>query len=92
MNFDKNKKMKLNILMKFVLFIKRFLKKIIFVQLILNAKCHAIRDAQLLEKKQIKQEIQEEDKRLDMIMEIERINALQIQEQIERKRQQQAKE
>ena len=36
--------------------------------------------------------MQEEDKRLDMMMEIERINALQIQEEIERKRQQQAKE
>ncbi len=36
-------------------------------ELILNAKCHAIRDAQLLEKKQIKQEIIEEDKRLDRL-------------------------
>jgi hypothetical protein len=61
-------------------------------ELILNAKCHAIRDAQLLEKKQIKQEIIEEDKRLDMIMEIERINSLKIQEEIERKRQLQNKE
>ena len=30
---------------------------------ILNAKCHAIRDAQLIEKSEIKQETLEEDKR-----------------------------
>ena len=34
----------------------------------------------------------DEDKRLDMMMEIERINALKIQEEIEQRRQQQAKE
>jgi hypothetical protein len=34
----------------------------------------------------------EEDKRLDMMMEIERLNALKIQEEIERKRQLQNKE
>jgi hypothetical protein len=34
----------------------------------------------------------EEDKRLDMMMEIERVNALKIQEEIEQRRQQQAKE
>jgi hypothetical protein len=34
----------------------------------------------------------EEDKRLDMMMEIERLNALKIQEEIERRRQQQARE
>jgi hypothetical protein len=55
--------------------------------LVLNAKCHAIRDAQILEKQQIKQEMAEEDKRLDMMMEIERLNALKIQEEIERRRQ-----
>ncbi|CAF3721300.1 unnamed protein product [Rotaria sp. Silwood1] len=61
-------------------------------ELILNAKCHAIRDAQILEKHQIKKEMAEEDKRLDMMMEIERINALKIQEEIERRRHLQAKE
>ncbi|CAF3612797.1 unnamed protein product [Rotaria sp. Silwood1] len=60
--------------------------------LILNAKCHAIRDAQILEKHQIKKEMAEEDKRLDMMMEIERLNALKIQEEIERRRHLQAKE
>ncbi len=34
----------------------------------------------------------EEDKRLDMMMEVERINALKIQEEIERRRHFQAKE
>ncbi|CAF1466282.1 unnamed protein product, partial [Adineta ricciae] len=55
-------------------------------ELILNAKCHAIRDAQVLEKRQIKKEIVEEDKRLDMMMEIDRLNALKIQEEIEKRR------
>ena len=63
-----------------------------FVQLILNAKCHAIRDAQVLEKQQIKKEMNEEDKRLDMMMEIERVNAIKMQEEIERRRHEQAKE
>ena len=62
------------------------------VQLILNAKCHAIRDAQVLEKQQIKKEMNEEDKRLDMMMEIERVNAIKMQEEIERRRHEQAKE
>ncbi|CAF1525130.1 unnamed protein product [Rotaria magnacalcarata] len=61
-------------------------------ELILNAKCHAIRDAQLLEKQQIKKEMAEEDKRLDMMMEIERLNALKIQEEIEQRRHVQAKD
>jgi hypothetical protein len=64
----------------------------VFLQLILNAKCHAIRDAQVLEKQQVKKEMAEEDKRLDIMMEIERINALKIQEEIEERRHQQAKE
>lgn len=45
-------------------------------ELILNAKCHAIRDAQLLEKTTIDKELKEEDQRLDAIMEIERQRAL----------------
>ena len=46
------------------------------LQLILNAKCHAIRDAQLIEKVQIKKEQLEEEKRLDEMMEVERLKAL----------------
>ena len=54
--------------------------------MILNVKVHAIRDAQLVEKKQIKQEVKEEEKRLDLMMEIDRVNAIKIQEEIEKKR------
>jgi len=46
-------------------------------EIILNAKCHAIRDAQLHEKGEIKGELAEENKRLDEMMEIERLRALQ---------------
>lgn len=45
-------------------------------ELILNAKCHAIRDAQLVEKMEIKKEILEEGKRLDEMMESDRLRAL----------------
>ena len=40
------------------------------LQLILNAKCHAIRDAQILEKGQISKELVDEEKRLDTMMEV----------------------
>nr|XP_002127322.1 cilia- and flagella-associated protein 45-like [Ciona intestinalis] len=52
-------------------------------ELILNAKCHAIRDAQILEKKSVKTEMESEEKRLDTMMEIDRINAIKTQEEIE---------
>lgn len=42
----------------------------ICLQLILNAKCHAIRDAQLLEKNQITKEMADEERRLDTMMEV----------------------
>jgi len=45
-------------------------------ELILNAKCHAIRDNQLIEKMEIKKEILEEDKRLDQMMESDRLRVL----------------
>lgn len=45
-------------------------------ELILNAKCHAIRDAQLIEKVDVKKEQLEEEKRLDEMMEVERRKAL----------------
>lgn len=53
-------------------------------QLILNAKCHAIRDAQLIEKVEIKKEQLEEEKRLDEMMEVERRKALQEYEEREK--------
>ncbi|XP_077985522.1 cilia- and flagella-associated protein 45-like [Glandiceps talaboti] len=55
-------------------------------ELILNAKCHAIRDAQILEKGQIKSEMTDEEKRLDLMMEVDRQNALKLQEEIENNR------
>lgn len=54
----------------------------------MNAKCHAIRDAQLIEKVEIKKELLGEDKRLDEMMEVERIKALQEYEEREKARQQ----
>ncbi|CAL8105057.1 unnamed protein product [Calicophoron daubneyi] len=58
-------------------------------ELILNAKIQAIRDEQILEKKQIKKEMTEEELRLDNMMELARQNAVKIQEEIEKKRQEQ---
>ncbi|KAI8775303.1 cilia- and flagella-associated protein 45 [Biomphalaria glabrata] len=55
-------------------------------EVILNAKCHAIRDAQILEKDLIKKEMIEEEKRLDLMMEVDRANAIKIYEEIEKKR------
>ena len=52
----------------------------------LNAKCHAIRDAQILEKGIIKDETTDEEKRLDAMMEVERQRALLLQEEIEEQR------
>uniref|UniRef100_A0A8C6QDK8 Cilia- and flagella-associated protein 45 n=1 Tax=Nannospalax galili TaxID=1026970 RepID=A0A8C6QDK8_NANGA len=57
-----------------------------FSKIILNAKCHAIRDAQILEKQQIKKELDAEDKRLDLMMEVERQKSIQRQEEREMKR------
>ena len=84
--------MKSNISTKSVSLVSLPLFSNLRLQLILNAKCHAIRDAQVLEKQQIKREMADESKRLDMMMEIERLNALKIQEEIERRRHEQAKE
>merc|ERR1712062_365082 len=53
-------------------------------ELILNAKCHAIRDAQILEKHHIKRDIQEEENRLDVIREVHRLNAIKDAEEIEK--------
>ncbi|XP_055510683.1 cilia- and flagella-associated protein 45-like [Leucoraja erinacea] len=53
---------------------------------IVGARCHAIRDAQILEKEQITKEMLEEDRRLDMMMEVDRQKAMKMQDEIERKR------
>ncbi len=52
----------------------------------MNAKVHAIRDAQVVEKQQIKREVVDEEKRLDIMMEVDRVNAIRIQEEIEKRR------
>lgn len=52
-------------------------------ELILYAKCVTIRDDQVIEKELIKKEIKEEDKRLDALMEIERVVELKKLEQRE---------
>merc|ERR1711937_173649 len=52
-------------------------------ELILNAKCHAIRDKQILEKEQIKKDMDEEEKRLDVIREVQRLNAIKEAEKVE---------
>ncbi len=46
----------------------------------------------MLEKKQIKKEVTEEEKRLDIMMELDRLNAIQIQEEIEKKRAEEQRE
>ena len=58
-------------------------------ELILEAKCHAIRDAQVAEKIQIEEQMKEEQDRLDAMMEIDRVQAIQQQEEIVRKRKEQ---
>lgn len=58
-------------------------------QLILGAQCQATRDVQIQEKKQIKMEFLEEEKRLDAMMEVERRNYLEAMEQIDELRKQQ---
>ena len=55
-------------------------------EVILNAKCHAIRDTQLREKDEISKSMKNEDERLDMMMEIDRVKALSEFEERERDR------
>ncbi|XP_053906653.1 cilia- and flagella-associated protein 45 isoform X1 [Cuculus canorus] len=59
-----------------------------FSELIHSAKCHMIRDAQVLEKQLIARELQEEEKRLDTMMEVERKKATEMQERLEERRKQ----
>ncbi|XP_073423073.1 cilia- and flagella-associated protein 45 [Dendrobates tinctorius] len=55
-------------------------------EMILSAKCHAIRDAQILEKSLISKEMGDERKRLDQMMEVEQQKAIKMQEEIEEMR------
>lgn len=44
----------------------------------MSTKCHAIRDAQIVEKNQIMKELEDEEHRLDRMMEDERRHALRV--------------
>ncbi|XP_074079223.1 cilia- and flagella-associated protein 45 [Macrotis lagotis] len=55
-------------------------------QIIQNARCHAIRDAQILEKRLIQKEMETEEKRLDQMMELERQKSIEREEELLRKR------
>ena len=55
-------------------------------EVILNAKCHAIRDTQLKEKEEIEKAMREEEERLDLMMEVDRVKALAEFEERERER------
>jgi len=57
--------------------------------MIANAKVHAIRDAQVMEKALIGKEMKEEEMRLDTMMEIDRINAIRAAEDIDELKQKQ---
>lgn len=55
-------------------------------QMVLYSKCVTIRDRQLEEQKRLEQEYVDENKRLDLMMEIERLKSIQHQEELEQKR------
>ena len=55
-------------------------------EVILSAKCHAIRDTQLKEKEEIEKAMREEEERLDLMMEVDRVKALAEFEERERER------
>lgn len=57
-------------------------------QLFLNSKCNMIRDKQILEKRMIRKELAEEEKRLDKMMEMEWEKGAAVQEELERQRKQ----
>lgn len=62
---------------------------LLLIQLIQKVQCHAVRDVQIQEKNQNHTEWLDEEKRLDAMMEVERRQALEAQEQIEQLRKQQ---
>jgi hypothetical protein len=55
-------------------------------ELILDAKVHAIRDLQVKEKDEIKVDEEEEDKRLDVIMEVHRLEGIKHAERVEQEK------
>lgn len=61
-------------------------------QMVLYAKCMAIRDRQIDEKRQVHQEQEEEQRRLDLMMEVDRLNALKLYQERERRREEAQRE
>ena len=55
-------------------------------EVVLNAKCHAIRDTQLKDREEIEKAMKEEEERLDLMMEVDRRKALTEFEERERER------
>jgi len=55
-------------------------------ELIVDAKVHAIRDLQVKEKDEIIEDVQEEDKRLDVIMEVHRLSGIKTAERVEQEK------
>ena len=55
-------------------------------QMMIYSKCVTIRDKQLEEQKKLEAEYREEERRLDIMMEIERLKQLKYQEERERER------
>lgn len=55
-------------------------------RMMLYAKCVTIRDAQVAEKRSIQRETEEEERRMDVAMEIDRVKALEAYEERERRR------
>eukprot|EP00960_Hanusia_phi_P041949 755234-Hanusia_phi.AAC.3 len=55
-------------------------------QMMLYAKCVTIRDAQLLEKRKIQKEHAEQEKQFDQLMEEERLRAIELQEEQEKRK------
>ena len=55
-------------------------------QVMLYAKCVTVRDAQIMEKQAVKSERAEDERRIDMMMELERLKALRMYEEREVKR------
>ncbi|XP_059574580.1 cilia- and flagella-associated protein 45 isoform X2 [Alligator mississippiensis] len=57
-------------------------------KMIVDARCHAVLDAQMIEKQQMEKELKQEELRLDQNMEVERQKVVRIQEELEEKRKQ----
>lgn len=55
-------------------------------QMVLYSKCVTVRDRQLEEQKRLEYEYVDENKRLDLMMEIERLKSIQHQEELEQRR------